>query len=1177
MEEALRLLLEIKAKLVGLGEVKKLREALKHLDETLRTLGAKEASVQLRSLAYQLGILDEEAAKSKKAFKDLDVALTKVRVSVDGLYRAKLLLKGALQAVSVASAAYLSIAGKAVTETVNWSRKVYELSQSVGLSAEEASKLTYATERMGLATRAMRRPFSIFLGHINQVQKDLSRAIPLYDQQNKLIGYTNQHLARYGIAVTDASGKARNMMEILAEVADVYVSLSSNTEKAAFAKELFGWYMSNVTPLLDRGGDALRRYSQEAENMHLVLSTEALVSTIEFQRSLEDLKLAVRGVVMEFGSRLIPRLHEGVIAFRNLVMKAWEMPEPLKSIASGALKAATSWMGLVTTFGLAASGTSALAKALGSAASRLGIFGTATAGIIGKLGVFIAFLGKAVLAITLLAGAIKLIERVTGTAIVPWDKLNAKIREFLGLTGMAGRPARPVMPSLTAAKAATEAAQASRRLIQRQIRELRRQLREARRAYEAERRAWEDRVLEARERVALAKEEVAKRKAAIDALKEAIDKEVEERLRLLGIILDPSRLEDLKDAVADARDQLKDAQDALEDARARRRRYGLVLLSWEEINAQAAVDMAEKEKRRAERELRLEQRKWRIRDRIQREVERAHAGEMQALEAQLEVAQKRLELEQKLSSELQRAYSVWRAERERVLEQQEQAIQDQIDALQDQLDAMQETAEGLEEVSGIFASFDEQWAEYQKALREWNIKQEALFLDEMEDMEETTTLAEHIWAGIKTRTLPAITTFFKKVREETKDIYRHLKEETWPSIRESFSTQVASIRETWNWLRDKVWPVIKEDWWEHKTDMEWYKERWGEVVSYVSDKVYNFIEPLWSPIEADWDSLFSDLLDYEGGLSGVLVHVTGLKFSELWGRIKTAWADLKSWVDWFADELEKTIDAVKKVIKAILSPVLSWLGRAPSPEPAQPARVQPPAPLPRVPTPPIRPALPTAPPGPPPRCFVAGTPVATEEGPQPIETIEVGQLVYTPQGLCKVIARQEVVREDLVELEIAGEVIRCSKEHRFYVEGVGWVEAQKLRLGDILRGLGAPVVLTSPPQTLEGQFRVFNLQVERAHCYYVGRAQVLVHNIKLMQEGGFVAATGPYILHRGELVLNARQWGPLMEILRSAVSPGPLAVRPTVNVNVQVRGIAQPVEVGVTAPEIGLSKWSTHW
>lgn len=107
--------------------------------------------------------------------------------------------------------------------------------------------------------------------------------------------------------------------------------------------------------------------------------------------------------------------------------------------------------------------------------------------------------------------------------------------------------------------------------------------------------------------------------------------------------------------------------------------------------------------------------------------------------------------------------------------------------------------------------------------------------------------------------------------------------------------------------------------------------------------------------------------------------------------------------------------------------------------------------------------------------------------------------------------------DDLVEITVAGENIKATSKHPFWVvEGQGlesrpkpehvpevlanaaisgrWVDAGDLRKGDVLLlklGQQAPVTALSVQQVCQ---KVYNLQIEELHCYAVGVSQVLVHN-----------------------------------------------------------------------------------
>ncbi len=136
-------------------------------------------------------------------------------------------------------------------------------------------------------------------------------------------------------------------------------------------------------------------------------------------------------------------------------------------------------------------------------------------------------------------------------------------------------------------------------------------------------------------------------------------------------------------------------------------------------------------------------------------------------------------------------------------------------------------------------------------------------------------------------------------------------------------------------------------------------------------------------------------------------------------------------------------------------------------------------------------------------CFVAGTLVKAADGDVPIENIQVGDYVYahnpeTGETDLKPVV-QTFVNEatELVHVFTEGEEIVCTNEHPFYSPVKGWIEACKLRAGDILVSLNGEYIIVEQVQheILEAPIKVYNFEVEDFHTYFVGADDgVLVHN-----------------------------------------------------------------------------------
>ncbi len=200
-------------------------------------------------------------------------------------------------------------------------------------------------------------------------------------------------------------------------------------------------------------------------------------------------------------------------------------------------------------------------------------------------------------------------------------------------------------------------------------------------------------------------------------------------------------------------------------------------------------------------------------------------------------------------------------------------------------------------------------------------------------------------------------------------------------------------------------------------------------------------------------------------------------------------------------------------------------------------------------------------------CFVEGTPVLTSNGNVPIESLSVGDLVWSenPQtGECgwKTITQIFVKTTNvLVTLKTDSQEIITTEEHPFWVVGKGWTKAASLKEGDLLKLSNGDslqickvdIEYTSTPVV------VYNLEVEDWHTYFVGTESVLVHNqcardfakasrtpkelLKYLKKNGFkeVSQNGSHLkvfdgIHTTTIPMHAKDLGKgiLIDILKQA-------------------------------------------
>lgn len=142
-------------------------------------------------------------------------------------------------------------------------------------------------------------------------------------------------------------------------------------------------------------------------------------------------------------------------------------------------------------------------------------------------------------------------------------------------------------------------------------------------------------------------------------------------------------------------------------------------------------------------------------------------------------------------------------------------------------------------------------------------------------------------------------------------------------------------------------------------------------------------------------------------------------------------------------------------------------------------------------------------------CFVEGTEVLTANGPAAIETVEVGDLVFShdPRSgvsdyrpvVSLIPGLQRAIWEVSIEtIDPSGqrreELIGATEEHPWRTSDGLWIETYDLSVGTKLFSAdGDLAVVTSVVRTGRIE-RTYNFEVEGFHTYFVGESGVLVHN-----------------------------------------------------------------------------------
>ncbi|MCE9528742.1 MAG: HINT domain-containing protein, partial [Planctomycetales bacterium] len=137
-------------------------------------------------------------------------------------------------------------------------------------------------------------------------------------------------------------------------------------------------------------------------------------------------------------------------------------------------------------------------------------------------------------------------------------------------------------------------------------------------------------------------------------------------------------------------------------------------------------------------------------------------------------------------------------------------------------------------------------------------------------------------------------------------------------------------------------------------------------------------------------------------------------------------------------------------------------------------------------------------------CFVQGTPVETESGRKPIDTVLPGDRVLsqnleTGELAWKIVQNTSVTKlSKLRELVVGNETIVATPGHPFWVNGSGWKMAKELQVGDRIHTLQGFAEIKSNSEPAR-QDTVYNLVIADFSTYFVGEVGALVHDIPYRQ------------------------------------------------------------------------------
>jgi len=190
-----------------------------------------------------------------------------------------------MQVVGAAISAVGTGVALAVRGQVNSIDELAKAALRAGLSVEALSQLQYAAELSDVS-------LSDLQGSMQRVSRAMVEDASVFEAA--------------GIAVRDAAGEMRPVMDVFEDIADRLAAMPEGAERTALAIDLMGRSGANLIPLMAGGSAAIREMRDEADRLGLTISAETAASAQLFNDNVTRLTRTLTGFARQITAELLP-------------------------------------------------------------------------------------------------------------------------------------------------------------------------------------------------------------------------------------------------------------------------------------------------------------------------------------------------------------------------------------------------------------------------------------------------------------------------------------------------------------------------------------------------------------------------------------------------------------------------------------------------------------------------------------------------------------------------------------------------------------------------------------------------------------------------------------------------------------------------------------------------------
>ena len=254
----------------------------------LTTAELNKAKVKLAENEKAMQGLSEEtdeAAKSTSVFSDV--------LKADLLSEA---IKTGIKAVASGIREIGQAFADTVKDSAEYADNILTLATNTGIAAETLQEYQYMAELTDTSLETITGSMAKLIRNMQNAKNGTGNAAAAF--------------AAMGVSVTDANGELRDNEEVFTEVIDKLGKMRNETQRDAYAMDIFGKSAQDLNSLIAVGKDGIAAFAKEAHDMGYVLDEETLSSLGAVDDALQRLDNFMTMIKNTIGAALAPAVTE---------------------------------------------------------------------------------------------------------------------------------------------------------------------------------------------------------------------------------------------------------------------------------------------------------------------------------------------------------------------------------------------------------------------------------------------------------------------------------------------------------------------------------------------------------------------------------------------------------------------------------------------------------------------------------------------------------------------------------------------------------------------------------------------------------------------------------------------------------------------------------------------------